>query len=142
MDPEKGTLEAPSDPEKETLEAPSDPDEKTLEAPSYPDEKTQEAPLDPKETQKAPPNLEEETQEAPLGPGVEINDVAGLKEESTNLEGPVVPARRKLTMSGNLLPNNVIAHVQSTGARRRGRSSTEKFSADKRGRRQGGCIDV
>ena len=72
--------------------------------------------MDPKETQKAPPNPEEETQEAPWDPGVEMNDVAGLAEESTNLEGPVVPARRKVTISGNRLANNGIVHVQSTGA--------------------------
>ena len=39
------------------------------------------------------------------------------------MKGHVVPARRKLAISGNIPPNNVIAHVESTGARRRGRSS-------------------
>ena len=73
---------------------------------------------------------------------IPANDVAGLPEGLTNLEGPVVAARRKFTISGDLPPNNVIAHVQPTGARRRGRSCTAKFSADKRGRRQRECVDV
>ena len=51
-----------------------------------------------------------------------------------------------LTISGNLPPNNVIAHVESTGARRRGRSSAAKFSADdrkrRRGRRRGASVGV
>ena len=121
-DPEEETLEVPSDPEEETLEAPSDPEEEALEAPSDPDERTQEVPLDPEETQKAPPNSKEETREAPSDPGMEINDEAGLAEGPTDLEGSVVPARRKLTISGNLPPNNVIAYVESAGARRRGRT--------------------
>ena len=72
-----------------------------------------------------PPNPEGETREAPSDSGVETKDVAGLAEGSTNLEGPVVPARRKLTIGGNLPPNHVKAHVESTGARRRDRSSAE-----------------
>ena len=35
-----------------------------------------------------------------------------------------------LTMSGNLLSNIVIAHVESTGARRRGKSSAAEFVTD------------
>ena len=40
-----------------------------------------------------------------------------------NSEGPVVLARRKLTISINLPPNNVKAHMESAGARRHGKSS-------------------
>ena len=58
------------------------------------------------------------------------------------MEGPVFPARRKLTINGNLPPNNVIAHVQSTGARRCERSNTAKVSADERRRRRGECVDM
>ena len=47
-----------------------------------------------------------------------------------------MPARWKLTISGNLPPNNVKAHVESAGARRR-----ERFSADERGRRRKACIE-
>ena len=141
MDPEE-TQGTPSDPEEEILEAPSDPEEVTLEVPSDPDEETQETPLDPEDTHKASPNAEEETQEAPSGPVVETNGVAGLAAESTDLEGPDVPAHRKLTISGNISPNNVIAHVEPTGARRHERSSATKFSADKRGRRRGDCVNV
>ena len=56
--------------------------------------------------------------------------------------GSVAPARWKLAISGNLPPNNVKALVESAGARRRGRSSTAKFSADERGRRRRECVDV
>ena len=103
MDPEK-IPDTPSDPEEETLDAPSDPDEKTLEVPSDPDEKTYEVPLDSEETQKAPLNPEKERQEALSDPEEETKDVAGLASWSTDLEGLVVPARRKLTLSGNLPP--------------------------------------
>ena len=120
----------PSGPEEETLKAPLDPEEKTLEAPSDPDEETQEVPLDPEETQKAP-----------LNPEVEIKDVAGFAVGPTDLEGLALPARWKLAISGNLPPNNVTAHVESTGARRRGRSSTAKFSADEQGKRREECVD-
>ena len=58
------------------------------------------------------------------------------------MEGPVVPARLKLTISDNLPPNNVKADVESAGERRHGRSSTAKFSADERGRRRNECIDA
>ena len=78
-------------------------------------------------THKAPPNPEEETREASSDPGMETHNVAGLAAGSTNLEGLVVPRRRTLTISGNLPPNNAIAHVESAGASRRGRSSTQSF---------------
>ena len=65
-------------------------------------------------------------------PGEEKKDEEGLATGSTDSEGSVVPARRKLTISGNIPPNNVIAHVESTGARRRERSSAAKSSADDR----------
>ena len=51
-------------------------------------------------------------------------------------------ARRKLTISDNRPPNNVKAQVESAGARRRVRSCTAKFSADKRGRGRKDCFDV
>ena len=124
------------------MELSSDRKEKTREAPSDPDEETQEAPLDTGETQKAPPNPEKETREGPSNPGVETKYVAGLEERPTDLEGLVVPARRELTISGNLLPSNVKAHVESTGARERERGSAAKFSADERGRRRGECVNV
>ena len=164
MNPEKGTQKALPDPEEEAQEAPldlgrkarelpldrkkntreasSDPEEETLGAPSDSEQETQEAPLDPEETQKAPPNPEEETREAPSDPGVETKYVVGLATGSTDLEGPDVPARRQLTISGNLAPNNMKAHVESMGARRRERSSAAKFYADERGRRRGECVDV
>ena len=107
-------------------EAPPDSEEETLEAPSDLNEETQEMLLDPEETQEAPSDSEEEAK-----------DVAGLAAGSTDLEGLGVPARRKLTICGNIPPNNVIAHVESTGARRRGRSSAAKFSADDRRIRRG-----
>ena len=109
-DPKEETLEASSDPE-ETLEVPSDPEEETLEASSDTDEKMQEAPMNPEEPQKAPPKPEGETREASSDSGVEAKDVAGLAEGSTDLEGLVVPARQKLTVSDNLPPNDVIARV-------------------------------
>ena len=53
---------------------------------------------------------------------------------------------RILTISDNLPPNNVIAHVNSTGAHRRERSSAANVSADdqrsRRGRRRGECVGV
>ena len=73
---------------------------------------------------------------------METNDVAGLAAGSTYLKGPVISARRKLTISGNLSPNNVNAHVESTGARMCERSSAAIFSADERERRRGECVDV
>ena len=120
MDPGQATREVPSDHEEETREASSDFDEETREALSDPDEETGEVPSNPeKETQEAPSDSEEETK-----------DVAGLAAGSTDWEGLVVPARRKLNASGNLSQNNVITHVESTGARRRERSSGAKFSTD------------
>ena len=94
----------PSDRKEETREAPSDPEEETREAPWNPDKHKQETPSD----------FEEETK-----------NVAGLAAGSTDLEGLVVPARRKFIISGNLQPNNIIAHVESRVARRRERSGEE-----------------
>ena len=91
---------APQERKKEIQEAPPGPEEGAQEAPPDPAEETQKVPLDPEETQKAPPNLEGETREAPSDPGVETKDVAGLAEGSTDLKRPVVPVRRKLTISG------------------------------------------
>ena len=79
--------------------------------------------MDPEETQEAPPNHERERREAPSNPGVETSDVVGLAAGSTDWKRPVVHARQKLTISGNLPQNNVNAHVESTGARRRERRS-------------------
>ena len=125
MDLDEGVREAPPDPWQETREAPSDTEEKTREAPSDPDEETEEAPSD----------SEEETE-----------DVARLAAGSRDMGGPVVPALRTLTIGGKRPPNNVIAHVESTGVRRRGKSSTAKASADdrrsRRGRRQEECVGV
>ena len=97
-------------------------------------EETQEAPLDPEETQEAPPDPEEEKREAPSDSEEETKDVTGLAARSKDLEGPVVHARQKLTISGNLQPNIAGAHVESTGAGRRGRRSTVEFAADDRRR--------
>ena len=58
------------------------------------------------------------------------------------MEGPVVPARRKLAISGNLPPNNVKVNVESAGAHKCGRSSTAKLSADERRRQQKECVNV
>ena len=71
------------------------------------------------ETREVPSDRKEETQEAPGVPKEETKGIARLAIGSTYLGGPVVPARRKLTISGIFPPNNVIAHVESTGARRR-----------------------
>ena len=98
--------------------------------------------MDPEEIQKAPPNPEGEAREAPSDPGVETNDVAGLEEESRDLEGLVLPARRNLTISGNLSPDNVNAHVESRGELRREKSSVAKVPADERGRRRRECVNV
>ena len=130
------------DPGKETQELPLDRKIKTREAPSDPGEGTQEAPLDPKETQKVLQTPVGETREAPSDPGVETKDVAGLAVGSTGLKGQVVPACRKLTISDNLPPNDVIAHVALRGARRRERSNARKFSVDERGWRRGECVNV
>ena len=142
LHPEQETRELPLDRKEKTREAPSDLEKETLEAPSDPDEETQEVPLDPEETQNASPNLEGETREAPSDPGVETNDVAGLAAGSTDLKGPVIPAPQKLTISGNLPPNNVNMPAESPGARRREKSSAAKCSADERGRWRGECVDV
>ena len=47
--------------------------------------------------------------------------------------GLAILALRKLIVSGNLPPNNVISHMESTGAHRCGRSSNAKVSADEAG---------
>ena len=139
MDPGQKTRELSSDRKEKT-----NPDEKTREAPPDLEEEVREVPLDPEEgTQEAPPDpAEEETREVSSDPRVETNHVAGFAEESMDLEELVLPTRRKLTTSGNLLPKNVNAHVESTGVRRRERSSAATFSADERGRRRGECVNV
>ena len=124
--------EASSDPAEETREAPSDREDGAQGTPSYPEEEALEAPSDPAE----------EILEAPSDPNEKSKYAAGLAEGPTDLEGPVVPASRKRTVGGNLPPNNLKAHVEPAGARRRGRRSTAKFSADERGRQQGECVDV
>ena len=94
------------------------------------------------ETREGPSNPEKETQEAPSDSEEETKNIAGLAARSTNLEGLVVPARRKLTISGNLPPTHFIAHLKSTGARRRERMNAAVFSADERGRRREAFVDV
>ena len=132
MDPVEGAQKTPPDPEEGTLGAPSDLSEEE-----------QEVPLDTEETQEAPPDPEEETREAPSDSEEETKDVAGLAAESVDLEGSVVPVRRKLTISGNLPPNNDISHVESTGARRKEQRRKvfcrSKKSARKATRRERRC---
>ena len=141
-DSEKETRETPSNREEETREAPSDPEEETREAKFDLDAGTQEAPPDPgQETREAPSDPEKETQEAPSDSKAGAKDVAGFAEGSADLEGLVLPARRKFTISNNP-PNNVIAHVESIGACSRGRSGVAKFSADERKRQREECVDV
>ena len=87
--------------------------------------------MDPEEEiREAPLDSEEEAQEAPSDSEEETKGKARPVAGSMDLEGPAVPALRMLTISGNLLPNNVIGHMESTSARRRGRSSAAKVSAD------------
>ena len=81
----------------------------------------------------APPDSEEETHEVSWNSEEKTKDVVELTAGLTDLEGPVVPTRRQLTISGNLPPNNVIAHVESTGARRSGRSGNTTKEADEEG---------
>ena len=143
LDPKNETrevpLEAPSDPAGETREAPSDREDVAQGTPSDPDVETLETPSDPEEeTLEAPSDPEEKTREVPTDHEEETTDTAG----STELEGPVVPAHRKLPISGNIQLNNVKAHVESVGAGRRGRGSNAKFPADERGRRRRDCVDV
>ena len=115
MDPGQETREVSSDCKEEKREASSDPDEETRGASSNPEKETHEAPSDSEGATK---------------------DVAGLAAGSMGLKGLVVLARRKLTVSGNLPPNNVIAYVESTSALKGGRRSAAKYSAnDRRGRR-------
>ena len=162
-DPEEGTREASSNREGETAEAPSDPEEETWEAHSDSEEGTREAPSDSEETRVAPPDPAQETREAPSDPEEETQEarsdpnketqeassdseekkgVARLAAGSRDLGELVVPARRKLTISDNLPPNNTIAHVESTGARRRGRGSAAKYFADDRRSRRGEHVDM
>ena len=139
-DPEEGTQKAPSDPEEEKREAPSDPEENAQGAPLDPEEilgapldseEKQKAPSDPEEgTQGAPPDPVEETQEEPSDLEEETKDKARPIAGATDSGGPVVPVHCKLTISQNLSPNNTIAHVESTGAHRCGKSSVAMFSAD------------
>ena len=93
-----------------------------------------------------PSDPNEEIQDAPLGSEGKKKSVARLAAGWTDLGGLVVPARGKLTTSGNLPPNDVIVHVESTGARRPGRSSAAKYSAydrrSRRGRRRGEYVDM
>ena len=113
------------------------------EVPSDRKEETQEAALDPnEETREVPLNPKKETQETPSDSEEGTKNVAGLEAGSTDLKGLAVPARRKLTISRNLPPHNVNGHEESTGARRRERSSAAKFSADERGRRREECVDM
>ena len=73
-------------------------------------EDTQEASPDPEvEIREAPLDPEEETREAPSDPEEETKDVAGPAAGSTDLGGPAIPVPRKLTISCNIPPNNVIA---------------------------------
>ena len=154
LDPEEETWEVPLDPEKETREVPldlkegtqkasPDPAEETREAPSVREDEAQGTPSYPEEeTLEAPSDPEKEILEAPSDPDEKTKYAAELAEGPTGLEGPVVPASRKRTIGGNLPPNNLKAHVEPAGARRRGRRSTAKFSADERGRQRGECVDV
>ena len=92
-------------------------------------EKAQEAPPDPEEgTQGAPPDPQEDIQKAPSYPEDETKNRAEPAAGSNNFEEPVVPVLQILTISGNLPPNNAIAHVESAGARRHGRSCVANFS--------------
>ena len=116
-DPDEETRERPLDSGQESREVSSDRKEETREASSDPDEEKREAPSNPeKETREAPSDSEEETK-----------DATGFTAGLAPLEGLVVPARRKPTISGNLAPNNFIGHVESMSARRRERSSAAKF---------------
>ena len=154
LDTEEETREVPLDPEKETREVPLDLKEGTQEASSDPAEETPEAPSDredeaqwtpsyfEQELPEAPSDPEEGILEAPSDPDEKTKYAAGLAEGPTDLEGPVVPASRKPPIGGNLPPNNLKAHVEPAGARRRGRRSTAKCSADERRRQRGECVDV
>ena len=142
-DPKQGIREAPTDPAEDTQEAPPDPAKETRGAPSDREDEAQGTPSYPeKETLEAPSHPEEETLEAPSDPDEKTICAAELADGPRDLEGPVVPASRKRTIGGNLPPNNLKAHVEPAGARRRGRRSTAKFSADERGRQRGECVDV
>ena len=132
LDLKEGKETASSDSVEETREVPSDREDESQGTPSYSEQEIQEAPSDP----------EEEIMEAPSDPDEETKYAAGLAEGPTDLEGPVVPASRKPPIGGKLPPNNLKVHVESAGARRRGRRSTAKFPADERRRQRGECVDV
>ena len=125
-DPDKETREGPSDCGDETRKAPSDPEEETQQAPPDPEQETREAQSDhEEETREASSDLNEEIQGAPSdSEGEKKKSVARLAAGLTDLGELIVPARRKLTISDR--------HVESTGARRRGRSSAAKNSVDDR----------
>ena len=91
LDTEEGTQESPLDSAEETRKTPSDREDKAQRKWSDP---------------------EEETVEAPLNSVEKTEYVAGLAEGPTELEGPVVPARRKVTIGGNLPSNNVKVHLE------------------------------
>ena len=98
---------------QEMQEALSNSEEKTQEAPSSSEEQSREVPLDPEEeTREAPSDHEEEAKVA-VGP--------------TELEGPVVPALRKVTISGHR-PPILLSYTRSrrvhTGAKRAALQST------------------
>ena len=116
--------------------------------------------MDPEKTQGAPllllllslfltfsalvANPKKETQEALSDSEEKTRDVA--EPASTDLGGPVVPARLKLAIGGNIPPTNIIAHVESADARRCGRGSVVMFSAGdritRRVRRREECVGV
>ena len=134
----KETREVPLDPKEETREVPLDPEVKTREVLLGPKQEKQEAPSNPaEETREAPLDREDGAQktrsdqkrrhwkrrrilrrrlEAPSDSEEETKYVAGLAEGPMHLEGPVVLALRKLTISVNLPPNNVKAHACVEGA--------------------------
>ena len=63
-------------------------------------EETQGASLDPEETLRAPPDPVEQTQKASSDLEMETKDEAEPVAGAAKLGGPVVPALRKLTISG------------------------------------------
>ena len=86
---------------------------------------------------KVPAGTTVEVADGTIMPVDRFGTIGGLVTGSTDLEGPVGPARQKVTISENLLLHNVNVHLGSTDARRRKMSSPAKFSADERGRRRG-----
>ena len=88
LEPEEQPEKQPASQQREqnTQKALSDTEEETHEAPSESEEEKPEAPSDP----------EEQAREAPSDDEKEAKDASG----PTELEGPVAPALRKLTISG------------------------------------------